>query len=38
VSTIAKDNNAVVAIGGDYYANEEGGYVVRMTEVYRKKP
>lgn len=38
VSTIARDNNAVVAIGGDYYANEEGGYVVRMGEVYRKKP
>lgn len=38
ISTIAKDNNAVVAIGGDYYGNEEGGYVVRMGEVYRKKP
>ncbi len=38
VSTIAKDNNAVVAIGGDYFANEEGGYVVRMGEAYRKKP
>ena len=29
---------AVVAIGGDYFANEEGGYVVRMGEAYRKKP
>ena len=38
ISTIAKDNNAVIAIGGDYYGNEEGGYVVRMGEVYRKKP
>lgn len=38
VSTIARDNNAVVAIGGDYFANEEGGYVVRMGEAYRKKP
>ena len=38
VSTIARDNNAVVAIGGDYFGNEEGGYVVRMGEVYRKKP
>ncbi len=38
ISTIARDNNAVVAIGGDYFANEEGGYVVRMGEVYRKKP
>lgn len=38
VSKIASNNNAVVAIGGDYYLNEEGGYVVRMGEVYRKKP
>ena len=38
ISTIARDNNAVLAIGGDYYGNEEGGYVVRMGEVYRKKP
>lgn len=38
ISTIAQDNNAVIAIGGDYYGNEEGGFVVRMGEVYRKKP
>ncbi len=38
ISTMARANNAVVAIGGDYYGNEEGGYVVRMGEVYRKKP
>ena len=38
ISTLARANNAVVAIGGDYYGNEEGGYVVRMAEVYRKKP
>lgn len=38
ISTIARNNNAVVAIGGDYYGNEEGGYVLRMGEVYRKKP
>lgn len=38
ISTIAKNNNAVVAIGGDYCTNEEGGYVVRMGETYRKKP
>ena len=38
ISTIAKNQNAVVAIGGDYYLNEEGGYVVRMGETYRKKP
>lgn len=38
ISAIAKNNNAVVAIGGDYCTNEEGGYVVRMGETYRKKP
>lgn len=38
ISTIAKNNNAVIAIGGDYCTNEEGGYVVRMGETYRKKP
>lgn len=38
VSTIARDHNAVVATGGDYYGNEEGGYVVRMGETGRKKP
>ena len=38
ISTMARASNAVVAIGGDYYGNEEGGYVVRMGEVYRKKP
>lgn len=38
ISTIARNNNAVLAIGGDYFGNEEGGYVVRMTETYRKKP
>lgn len=38
ISTIAKNHNAVVAIGGDYCTNEEGGFVVRMGETYRKKP
>lgn len=38
ISTIAKNNNAVVAIGGDYCTNEDGGFVVRMGETYRKKP
>lgn len=38
ISAIAKNNNAVIAIGGDYCTNEEGGYVVRMGETYRKKP
>lgn len=38
ISTMARDNHAIVAIGGDYYGNEEGGYVVRQGEVGRKKP
>ena len=38
ISTIAKNNNAVIAIGGDYCTNEEGGFVVRMGETFRKKP
>jgi len=38
ISTIAKNHNAVIAIGGDYCTNEEGGFVVRMGETYRKKP
>ena len=38
ISTIAKNYNAVIAIGGDYCTNEEGGFVVRMAETYRKKP
>jgi len=38
ISTIAKDNNAVVAIGGDFFTKDSYGYVVRMQEVYRKKP
>ena len=38
VSEIAGKNNAVIAIGGDYFSNNEGGYVIRMGEVYRRKP
>lgn len=38
ISTIAKDNNAIVAIGGDFFTKDSYGYVVRMTEVFRKKP
>lgn len=37
ISTMAKNNHAVVAIGGDYFHNEEGGYVIRQGEVLRKK-
>ena len=38
ISTIAIDNHAVVAIGGDFFTKDSYGYVVRMTEVFRKKP
>ena len=37
ISTIAKNNNAVVAIGGDYYSDRKNGYVVRQGETYRTK-
>ena len=36
VSTLARTNNAVVAIGGDYYNNRTKGFVVRQGEVYTK--
>jgi len=38
VSAIARNHNAVVAIGGDYFSKDSYGYVVRMGEVFRKKP
>ena len=38
VSEMAKKSNAIVAISGDYFSNNEGGYVIRMGEVYRRKP
>jgi len=40
ISAMAKKANAVVAIGGDYYGSDEGGYIVRQGEVIekRKKP
>jgi exopolysaccharide biosynthesis protein len=34
-STIAEDNNAVLAINGDYYGVQENGYVIRNGIVYR---
>lgn len=37
ISTIARNSNAVVAIGGDYYSDRSNGYVVRQGEVYRTK-
>ncbi|NLB89935.1 MAG: phosphodiester glycosidase family protein [Clostridiales bacterium] len=36
VSTMAKENNAIVAINGDYYI-QRSGYIVRQSEVYRTK-
>ncbi len=40
ISTLARNNNAVLAIGGEYFASDEGGYIVRMGAVQqgRKKP
>ena len=38
ISAIAEKHNAVVAIGGDYFGKDDYGYVVRMNEVFRKKP
>lgn len=37
ISTIAKNNNAIVAIGGDYYSDRKNGYVVRQAQTYRTK-
>ncbi len=34
-STIAENNNAVLAINGDYYGVQENGYVIRNGIVYR---
>lgn len=35
-STMAINNNAVVAINGDYYSQRDGGYIIRQGETYRK--
>lgn len=35
---MAKDNNAVVAINGDYFQYRSGGYAVRQGETLRKTP
>ena len=37
VSFQAKKMNAIVAIGGDYYASDKGGYIVRQGEVIEKR-
>lgn len=36
ISKIAKNNNAIVAIGGDYFYNETRGVEIRQGEVLRK--
>lgn len=38
VSAIAKKYNAVIALSADFFADDKYGYVVRMGEVFRKKP
>lgn len=34
-SEIAKENNAILAINGDYYGSQEKGYVLRNGVLYR---
>jgi len=34
-SEIAEDNNAILAINGDYYGTQESGYVIKNGELYR---
>lgn len=34
-SEIAKDNNAILAINGDYYGTQKKGYVIRNGVLYR---
>lgn len=36
-SSIASENNAVLAINGDYYGVQEAGYVLRNKVIYRNK-
>ena len=40
ISTIARKANAILAIGGEYFASDEGGLIVRMGKVQqgRKTP
>ncbi len=37
-SEIAADNNAILAINGDYYGARESGYVIRNGVIYRDTP
>ena len=38
ISTMAKNHNAVVAIGGDFFSDAKNGYIVRQYNTYRKSP
>ena len=38
ISTMAKNHNAVLAIGGDFFSDAKNGYIVRMGKEFRKKP
>ena len=38
ISTMAKNHNAVLAIGGDFFADAKNGYIVRMGKEFRKSP
>lgn len=37
-ATIAKRNNAVLAVNGDYYSFHNRGYLVRQGKLYRNRP
>lgn len=37
-SSIAEDNEAILAINGDYYGVQDSGYVIRNDIVYRDTP
>lgn len=37
-STIAKNNNAILAINGDFYGAQEKGYVLKNGVIYRNTP
>lgn len=37
-SEIAEENNAILAINGDYYGTQEDGYVLRNGILYRNDP
>ena len=38
ISTMAKNHNAVVAIGGDFFSDAKNGYVVRQYKEFRRSP